>query len=81
MEADGVPSWDPDSGYNRSAIAGAVLLTLFFPFISLIAALLLQGGQSAPRKKSQLRSWAWASGAWLVFGVVVWVLLTGGTLN
>ena len=65
------------SGYaNGSSAAGAVLATLFFPFISVIAALLLQGGQPDPRKKAQLRLWAWASVGWLAFGVVMTVVLS-----
>jgi hypothetical protein len=64
------------SGYTGAAVAGAVLATLFFPLISLIAALLLQGGQPDPHKKAQLRTWAWVSGGWLAVGVVVTVVLT-----
>jgi hypothetical protein len=63
------------SGYTGAAVAGAALGTVFFPFISLIAALLLLGGQTDPQKRSQLRTWAWISGGWLVLGVVVSVLL------
>lgn len=70
----------PDTGYDGAAVAGAVLATVFFPFIALIAALLLQGGQSDPRKKAQLRTWAWVSGGWLVLAVVVWVTLASVTL-
>jgi hypothetical protein len=40
------PPEEAAEGYTGSAVAGAVLATLFFPFISLIAALLLQGGQT-----------------------------------
>jgi hypothetical protein len=47
---------------------------VFFPFISLIAALLLQASQADPQKRAQLRTWAWASGGWLVFGLVFTVL-------
>jgi hypothetical protein len=60
----------PEAGYNGAAVAGAVLATLFFPFIALIAALLLQGGQTNPRKKAQLRTWAWASGGLLLLGLL-----------
>lgn len=70
----------PDTGYNGAAVAGAVLATVFFPFIALIAALLLQGSQSDPRKKAQLRTWAWVSGGWLAFGVVVTVVLALATI-
>ena len=68
-----------DAGYDGAAVAGAVLMTLFFPFVALIAALLLQGGQRDPRKKSQLRTWAWVSGGWLVLDLVL-VLLAVGAL-
>jgi hypothetical protein len=57
-----------------------VLAALFFPFIALIAALLLQGGQPDPRKKAQLRTWAWVSGGWLVGGAAIWIFLTSVTL-
>jgi hypothetical protein len=66
-----------DAGYPGAAVAGAVLATLFFPLIALIAALLLQGDQADPRKKAQLRTWAWASGGWLAFGVLMAVVLVG----
>jgi hypothetical protein len=74
MEAGPAPS---EAGYDGAAVAGAVLATLFFPFIALIAALLLQGSQSDPRKKSQLRTWAWTSGGFIVLDLVL-VLLTVG---
>ena len=74
------PPEEAGNGYEGAAVAGAVLATVFFPFISLIAALLLQGGQTDPRKKAQLRTWAWASGGWLVLGVFVLVVLSSITL-
>jgi cytochrome bd-type quinol oxidase subunit 2 len=74
MEAGSAPS---EVGYAGPAVAGAVLATLFFPLIALIAALLLQGGQSDPKKRSQLRTWAWLSGGWLAFGALMVVLLVG----
>jgi hypothetical protein len=75
MEAGTSPSGAPDAGYGGAAVAGAVLATICFPFLSLIAALLLQGGQTDPVKRSQLRTWAWASAGWLAFGVVVAMVL------
>jgi len=48
-----------------------VLATLFFPLIALIAALLLMGNESNPQRRSQLRTWAWASGGLMAFGVVL----------
>jgi hypothetical protein len=70
----------PDTGYDGAAVAGAVLATVFFPFVALIAALLLQGNESDRRKKAQLRTWAWWSGGWLVFGVAFAVILSSVTL-
>jgi hypothetical protein len=54
VESGSTPSEAPDAGYAGAAVAGAVLATLFFPLIALIAALLLQGSQPDPRKKAQL---------------------------
>ena len=70
----------PDTGYNGAAVAGAVLATVFFPLIALIAAPILQGNESDPRKKAQLRTWAWVSGGWLIFGTVVLIVLASVTL-
>lgn len=71
MEAGPAPLGSEDSGYTAAPVAGAVLATLCFPVIALIVALLLLGGQTDPRKRSQLRTWAWISGGWLAF----WTLL------
>ena len=71
------PPEEAGKGYTGAGVAGAVLATLAFPFISLIAALLLQGNETDPRKKAQLRTWAWASGAWLAFGLVLVLLAVG----
>jgi hypothetical protein len=75
------PHEEAGTGYAAAAVAGAVLATLFFPFVALIAALLLQGSQSDPQKRAQLRTWAWASGGWLAFGALVAVLLALVTLH
>ena len=75
------PPEDAGAGYRGAAVAGAVLGTLFFPFISLIAALLLQGSQPDPQKRAQLRTWAWVSGGWLAFGAAVAVVLALVTVH
>jgi hypothetical protein len=75
------PPEEAGTGYSGAPMAGAALATLFFPFISLIAALLLQGGQSDPRKKSQLRTWAWVAGGWLVFWAVILIVLANVTVG
>jgi hypothetical protein len=78
MEAGtSAPPEEAGTGYSGAAVAGAVLATLWFPLIALIAALLLQGSQTDPRKRSQLRTWAWASGAWMVVGVLLVLLAVG----
>lgn len=74
------PPEQAGTGYDGAAVAGALLATLFFPLIALIAALLLQGSRPDPRKKSQLRTWAWVSGGWLVFGVAALIILSSVTL-
>jgi hypothetical protein len=74
MEAGSAPP-ETGAGYTGPAVAGAVLATLFFPLIALIAALLLQGGQHDPRRRAQLRTWAWASVGWLLFAGVGWLIL------
>jgi hypothetical protein len=80
METGFTPTPDGTGvGYTGASVAGAVLATLFFPFISLIAALLLLGAQTDPAKRSQLRTWAWASGGWLLFGIVVFAVLASVT--
>ena len=61
--------------YTGAEIAGAVVLTLLFPLIGLIAALVLLNGESNPAKRSSLRSWAWVSGGLMVLDVVVLVVL------
>ena len=71
MEAGSAPA---EAGYNGSAVAGAVLATIFFPLIALIAALILLGNESNPRKRSQLRTWAWWSGGLMALGVVLVIL-------
>jgi len=77
MEASSAPS---EAGYNGPAVAGAVLATLFFPLIALIAALLLMGNENNPQKRSQLRTWAWASGGLMVLGIVLFAVLASVTL-
>lgn len=68
----GTPSLPQEARpYDGAAVAGAVLATLFFPLIALIAALLLMGNETNPARRSQLRTWAWASGGLLAFGALI----------
>jgi hypothetical protein len=63
--------------YTGAEIAGAVLFTLLFPLIGLIAALILLNRESNPTKRSSLRSWAWVSGGLMVLDILVLVVLAG----
>jgi hypothetical protein len=81
MEAgSSFPPDESDSGYGGAAIAGAALATVFVPFLALIAALLSIANQIEPRKRSQLRTWAWISGGLLAFEAFVLVALASVTL-
>jgi heme/copper-type cytochrome/quinol oxidase subunit 2 len=70
-----------ESGYPSTSVAGAVIATIFFPVISLIAAFFLLGRERDPRKRATLRRWAWASGVWLVVPVVLLVVLASVTFG
>jgi hypothetical protein len=62
------------AGYSGGEVVVAAPGALLFAPFALIAALLLQRRQGDPRKRSQLRTWAWISGG--VLGLeVVWFLL------
>jgi hypothetical protein len=65
-----------EEGYAGPTIAAAVLMSLFFPLISLIAALFLLGRERDPVKKSSLRTWAIAT----VVLFVLQILLVIGLL-
>jgi hypothetical protein len=71
MEVETSPPPQDTRPYDGAAIAGAVLATLFFPLIALIAALLLMGNETNPARRSQLRTWAWASGGLLALGALI----------
>jgi hypothetical protein len=71
MEAGTSPPPQEARPYDGAAVAGALLATLFFPLIALIAALLLMGNETNPARRSQLRTWAWASGGLLAFGALI----------
>jgi hypothetical protein len=68
-------------GYTPAFFVGAGLATLFFAPIALIAALIMLGGETNPAKRATLRSWAWFSGAWLVAGVVLLIVLASVTFG
>jgi hypothetical protein len=65
-------------GYRPSTTVGAILATVFVPLIALIGALYLLGSETDPHKRAFLRTWAWASGIWMVVPVVIVILLATG---
>jgi hypothetical protein len=69
-----VEAGSPRPGYGVTAAFGAVLATLLFPLPALIAALVMLRGQTDPAKRSFLRTWAWASGIWLLVPLILIVL-------
>ena len=66
--------------YDGASVAGAALLTVIFPLFTLIAALLLKGGQQDPCKQAQLRTWIWASACCLVLESALFLFLQSVTL-
>jgi hypothetical protein len=73
MDAVGEPA--PQDEYPNSAVLGATLGTLFFPVVSLIAALVLMGRQSSERRSAQLRTWAFASAGWIAVQLVILLIV------
>jgi hypothetical protein len=53
---------------------GAAVLTLFAPFLSLVAALALQSNETNPVRRASLRTWAVTSAVWLGIGLVIAVI-------
>ena len=75
------PAPADDGPYPREAVIGAVLLTIFMPFISLIAALALRAQEMRPARREQLKSWAIASGAWLATGWVIGIIVFASVVS
>ena len=75
MAAHSTLSAARDDGYPAPVVLGGAIATFFFPVISLIAALMLMGGEQSPRKRSQLKTWAWASFAFLALQAVLFLLV------
>ena len=76
MEPGGTQQTPSDGEpYESSSVLVAVLMTLFVPFIALLAALLLRGSERDPARRRQLGTWAAASGAYLAVGVLLAVAL------
>jgi hypothetical protein len=62
-------------GYPGSNVAAAVIATLFFPVLSLIAALVLLGREADDERRRDLRTWAWSSGGWIAVQAIVFVAI------
>ncbi len=77
----GERGYGSDVPYSREAKIGAVLLTIFMPFIALIAALMLRAQELRPARRDQLKSWAIASGAWLATGWVIAIIAFASALS
>ena len=60
-----------DEPYGSGATLGAVLLTVFLPFIALIAALVLRSAERGAKRKQFLKNWAIGSAAWLCTGWLI----------
>jgi len=76
-----IPDLAKNAPYSREATIGAVVLTIFMPFIALIAALVLRAQKLRPARREQLKNWALASGAWLATGWVIGIILFASALS
>jgi hypothetical protein len=65
----GVAADDPP--YGTGATVGAVLVSVFMPFIALIVALGLRSQEHRPRRRQFLKSWAIGSAIWLCTGWLI----------
>ena len=68
-------------GYATGMRAGATLLTIFMPFIALIAALVMMGGERSPVRRAFLRTWAWISGGVLILATFVAIAVVASVAN
>ncbi len=60
-----------DAGYQPGMKLGATLLTIFMPFIAVVAALVMLGNERSPIRRAFLRTWAWISAGVLALGLVI----------
>jgi hypothetical protein len=60
-----------DSPYSTGATFGAVLASIFVPFIALLAALVLRSQERRPLRRQFLRNWAIGSAVWLCTGWLI----------
>src|SRR5690349_15286196 len=62
--ADGPP-------FDAAVVIGAVILTVLFPFIALIVALVLRSREVIHSRRQFLKNWAIGSAAWLCTGWLI----------
>jgi hypothetical protein len=65
------PAEQPDEPFGGEMTIGAVLLTIFMPFIALVVALVMRGNERGARRRGFLKNWAIASGVWLATGWII----------
>lgn len=70
-----------DLAYRPEAVVGAVLLSLFTPFIALIAALVLRSQEQRPKRRQFLKNWAIGSAVWLGTGWLVGIIAISSSLG
>jgi hypothetical protein len=61
-------------GVGPTIVVGATIVTLFFPILGLIFALLYLRRESDPDRRAFFRTWAWWSAAWLAVQILLIVL-------
>jgi hypothetical protein len=57
--------------YGTGVKAAGFILTVFVPWLALIAALVLRASEASSVRRASLRRWAVLSGVWLALGVLV----------
>jgi zinc-ribbon domain len=64
-----------DEPYGTEMTLGAILLSVFAPFIALVVALIMRGSETRPKRRAFLKTWAIASGVWLATGFLLIVIV------
>lgn len=78
------PEREDGGGFGSGMTAGAVLATIFAPFVSLVVALMWHGNERNESRRAFLRTWAWISGGLIVLyfliGMVIFASFSRGGL-
>jgi len=67
----GYPLQGQSADYGAGVKVAGILLTVFVPWLALIAALVLRMSEASAVRRASLRSWAVLSGVWLALSVLV----------